>query len=201
MDLIILAVTVALSMYGFQNYSFLDKAMFKPYNIKNNNEWWRWFSSGFIHKDYTHLIVNMLSYYFFAKYVLKYFTLVLGDIGSIVFVLYYLTAIVMSGMYSYYKHQNDFTYAALGASGAVSAIIFSTILIAPLSKITIFFALPMPAWMFGIIYLFYEYTMSKKQMDYIGHDAHFFGAVFGFVFPILLYPKSIINFIENFITL
>lgn len=201
MDLIILAVTVALSLYGFQNYSFLDKAMFKPYEIKKNNEWWRWISSGFIHKDYTHLIVNMLSYYFFAKYVLRYFNMVLGDIGPLVFVLYYLAAILMSGMYSYYKHQNDFTYAALGASGAVSAIIFSTILIAPLSKITIFFALPMPAWMFGIIYLFYEYSMSKRQMDNIGHDAHFFGAVFGFVFPILLYPKAIINFIENFISL
>ncbi|MCC6818274.1 MAG: rhomboid family intramembrane serine protease [Bacteroidia bacterium] len=173
-------------------------ALFRPYLIKNNNEWWRWISGGFIHQDYMHLFVNMLSFYFFANYSLEYFNIISNNDSGILFLLFYIGAIIMSGMYSYYKYQNYYGYAALGASGAVAAVIFSFVLINPFGKIYLYGFLQMPAWLFGIVYLYYEYAMGKRKVDNIGHDAHFFGALYGFVVPILLHPQTGLDFIKRF---
>ncbi|HEY1044899.1 MAG TPA: rhomboid family intramembrane serine protease [Bacteroidia bacterium] len=201
MNILILIITVALSLAAFNNRNLFDKALFRPYLIKHNNEWWRWFSNGFIHADYTHLIVNMLTFYFFGGYILAVFKGLIGPMGSIVFVVYYLLAIAVSSSYSYHKHKDNYGYAALGASGAVSAIIFSYILFNPFGKIQLYFIVGIPAWLFGILYLWYEWYMGKKMGDNIGHDAHFFGAVFGFIFPILLKPETGLAFIQQFIEL
>lgn len=198
MSLIIIIITVLASMAAFQNHSFFEKALFRPYLMKNNNEWWRWVSNGFIHADYTHLIVNMLSFYFFASYVENEFNSITGNETGILFVIFYLAALVMSGMYDYYRHQNNYAYSALGASGAVAAVIFAYIVYNPFSSIYLYYVIKIPAWLFGILYLFYEYYMGKKQMDNIGHNAHFFGALFGFVFPILLRPQTGLDLIEKF---
>lgn len=201
MVLIIIIATIVLSIIAFQNYSFYEKALFRPYLIKHSNEWWRWVSGGFIHQDYTHLIVNMLSFYFFAGVMLGYFNMVSNSNNGLLFLLFYLSAIVLSSMYSYYKHQDQYGYAALGASGAVSAIIFSYILIDPFGTISLYFIIKIPAWLFGILYLYYEYAMGKRGGTNIGHDAHFFGAIYGLVFPVLVHPQSGLNFINKFINL
>jgi membrane associated rhomboid family serine protease len=201
MSIIIIIVTVLASMAAFQNQSFFEKALFRPYLMKNNNEWWRWVSNGFIHADYTHLIVNMLSFYFFASYVENEFNIITGNETGLLFVLFYLAALVMSGMYDYYRHQNNYAYSALGASGAVAAVIFAYIVYNPFSSIYLYYVIKIPAWLFGILYLFYEYYMGKKQKDNIGHNAHFFGALFGFVFPILLRPQTGLDLIEKFTNL
>jgi membrane associated rhomboid family serine protease len=201
MSIIIIIVTVLASMAAFQNHSFFEKALFRPYLMKNNNEWWRWVSNGFIHADYTHLIVNMLSFYFFASYVENEFNIITGNETGLLFVLFYLAALVMSGMYDYYRHQNNYVYSALGASGAVAAVIFAYIVYNPFSSIYLYYVIKIPAWLFGILYLFYEYYMGKKQKDNIGHNAHFFGALFGFVFPILLRPQTGLDLIEKFTNL
>lgn len=198
---LIIILTIGLSLLAFQNYSFYEKALFRPYLIKHSNEWWRWISSGFIHQDYMHLIVNMLSFYFFADVMLDHFNKISNTDNGILFLLFYLSALVMSGMFSYYKYQNNYGYAALGASGAVSAIIFSYILVSPLSSIYLYYVIKIPAWLFGILYLYYEYAMGKKQIDNVGHDAHFFGAVYGFVFPIIIHPQSGLDFLRNFINI
>lgn len=198
MSLIIIIITVLASMAAFQNHNFYEKALFRPYLMKNNNEWWRWVSNGFIHADYTHLIVNMLSFYFFASYVENEFNIITGNDSGILFVVFYIAALVMSGMYDYYRHQNNYAYSALGASGAVAAVIFAYIVYNPFNSIYLYYVIKIPAWIFGILYLFYEYYMAKKQMDNIGHNAHFFGALFGFVFPILLRPQTGLDLIEKF---
>lgn len=198
MSLIIIIITVLASMAAFQNHNFYEKALFRPYLMKNNNEWWRWVSNGFIHADYTHLIVNMLSFYFFASYVENEFNIITGNESGILFVVFYIAALVMSGMYDYYRHQNNYAYSALGASGAVAAVIFAYIVYNPFNSIYLYYVIKIPAWIFGILYLFYEYYMAKKQMDNIGHNAHFFGALFGFVFPILLRPQTGLDLIEKF---
>ena len=201
MVLLILIATIGLSLLAFQNHSFYEKALFRPYLIKHSNEWWRWISGGFIHQDHMHLIVNMLSFYFFADYVMQHFNYISNNNTGLLFLLYYLSALVMSSMYSYYKHQNNYGYAALGASGAVSSIIFTYILLAPLNSIYLYYVIKIPAWLFGILYLYYEYAMGKRQMDNIGHDAHFFGAVYGLIMPIIIHPQTAIDFVKNFINI
>jgi membrane associated rhomboid family serine protease len=198
---VILLSTIVLSISAFQNYSFFEKALFRPYLMKQNNEWWRWVSSGFIHKDYTHLIVNMLTFYFFGSYVEKMYDVISNGHGTLMFSLFYLSAIVVSSMFDYHKYQDQYSYSALGASGAVSAVIFSYVLFEPTGKIYLYMVLGIPTWLFGILYLYYEYYLGKKQLDNIGHNAHFFGAVYGLVFPILIHPQSGLDFIHKLMNL
>jgi membrane associated rhomboid family serine protease len=195
MNIIILIITAAISYFALNNPNLLEKLMFRPFNIKHNNEYWRWITGGFVHADLSHLIVNMLTFYFFSPYVLGVFTALMNDVvlGQVLFVLFYLSAIVMSGIYSYYKNKDNFSYSALGASGAIAALIFVYVILDPFGMIALYFVIKVPTWLFGILYLVYEYVMSKKQYDNIGHDAHFFGAVYGILFIAILYPESIMN--------
>lgn len=195
MNFIILIITAAVSYMALNNPSLLEKLMFRPFNIKHSKEHWRWVTGGFVHADLSHLIVNLLTFYFFSPYVLSVFTGLMQDafLGQIVFVLFYLSAIVMSSVYSYHKNKDNFSYSALGASGAIAALIFVYVILDPFGMIALYFVIKVPTWLFGILYLVYEYVMSKKQYDNIGHDAHFFGAVYGIVFIIILYPQSIKN--------
>lgn len=198
MSIFIIILTGIASITAFQNHVFFEKALFRPYVMKQNNEWWRWISNGFIHADYQHLIVNMLALYFFAPYVEEAFNSITNNQSGLLFVVFYLSALVMSGMYDYYRHLNNYAYSALGASGAVAAVIFAFIVYNPFESIYLYYVIKLPAWIFGFLYLFYEYYMGKKQMDNIGHHAHFFGALYGFVFPILIHPQTGLNLIQKF---
>ncbi|MES2618482.1 MAG: rhomboid family intramembrane serine protease [Bacteroidota bacterium] len=195
----IIAITIILSLFALNDRLFFEKAKFNPWSIAHRNEWWRWVSGGFIHADYMHLGVNMLTLYFFGPILESNFVGLFDVTGYFLFAVLYLLAVPFSSMYSYYKHKDDFTYSAIGASGAVSAILFGTILFAPTSSVCLYFAICIPAWLFGILYLVYEYYMGKRQLDNIGHDAHFYGALFGLVFVIIVYPSVIPEFIGQFI--
>ncbi|MDI1235412.1 MAG: rhomboid family intramembrane serine protease [bacterium] len=198
LTILIIAITTIVSIIGFAQHNLFDKARFYPYYIHNNREYWRWISGGFIHADYFHLAVNMLTLFFFGPQLESYFFQIFGLNGEFLYAAMYVIAIPVSSMYSYYRHQNDIGYAAIGASGAVSAILFSFILFDPTSVLRLYFAIPIPAWLFGILYLFYSWSMSKKQLDNIGHDAHFFGALFGIIFTILIKPDILLLFIQHF---
>lgn len=198
MSNIMIGITVMISLYALNNYTVFEKAAFRPYLIKQNKEYWRWVTNGFIHVDYAHLFVNMLSLYFFGSNLLQYIDALAGSLAPIVFVLFYVSAIAISGIYSYMKHQDQYSYSAVGASGAVSAVVFACIMFDPFSKIYLYFAIGIPSWLFGILYLYYEYVMGKKQMDNIGHDAHFSGAIYGLVFALIIYPQSVLNIIGHF---
>jgi membrane associated rhomboid family serine protease len=194
---IIMAVTVLVSLLAFNSEDLRGKLMFYPYRIKQNNEWYRFLTGGFIHLDFGHLFFNMMALYFFGPIAETYYKAVWGiQEGMILFAVMYVVSIIMAGVYSFFKHQNDYGYLALGASGAVSAVIFTTLVFDPWNDVYVYF-IPIPGIIFGVLYLVFSQYMSRKQSDNVGHDAHFYGAVFGFLFPLVLRPSLFMFFIEQ----
>jgi membrane associated rhomboid family serine protease len=184
---IFIGITVALSLYAFNNQSIMGKWIMNPYSVQKHQEYHRFLTSGFLHADYGHLFFNMLSLYFFGPAVESYFTTYFGEKGIIFYAVLYLVGIVVANIPSFVNHKNDAYYNALGASGGVAAVIFSAILFAPTIIMRINF-IPMPAFVFAILYTAYSMYMSKRNLDNIGHDAHLYGAAFGVGFTLILKP-------------
>ena len=197
--LIIIIITVAISVYAFNNQSLWMHWMMNPYEVLRKKQFYRFLTSGFIHSDYTHLGFNMLTLYFFGNKVQYYLAYKSGGQGAVIFILFYLLAIVVSEIPTYFKHKENPNYNSLGASGGVSAVVFASIMIDPVGEIYLYFAIGIPGFILGILYLIYSYFMSKKGRDNINHDAHFYGAVFGVLFIILMDPGATLNFIKKII--
>ncbi|SKB37374.1 Rhomboid family protein [Salegentibacter holothuriorum] len=176
--LIIIGVNVLVSFKGFKDDSFFQKYKFNIADI-NRGAKYQILTSGFLHVNTTHLLVNMLTLYFFANSVIFF----LGTVG---FVLVYLGSLVLGNLLSYYFHKKDLYYTAVGASGAVMGVLYSAILLRPDMMLGLFFIIPVPAYIFGIGYLFYTIYGMKRQLGNIGHDAHFGGAVGGYLLTLLL---------------
>ncbi len=177
---IIIAVTVLISLGAFSNRDINNKLILFPFGMDNPSEYYRLLSSGFIHGDYGHLFFNMYALYAFGNYMESIFSELTFQW---VYVLLYLTAIIVASLPAFFKHRLHSYYSALGASGGVSAIIFAFIYFHPWSKIGfIFIPVGIPAVLFGVLYLIYSAYSARKGNDNIGHDAHFWGAVYGFVF-------------------
>jgi membrane associated rhomboid family serine protease len=198
---IIIGITVITSIYAMDNDSLKHKLMFNAYNINSRREWYRFFSHGIIHADIAHLAFNMYSFYMFGKAVEDVFSMedMFGVKGPLFFILLYVGGLPMSSLFSYEKHKNDIFYNALGASGAVSAVIFAFIALAPKAEMGLiiipFFRLP--AYLFGIIFLGIEYYLGKRGNSNIGHDAHFWGAIYGIVLTFILKPSLFFSFITQ----
>lgn len=196
--LILIILTSGISIYAWSHQDLLDKWVFHPFSVTKKNQWYRFVTSGFLHADWTHLFFNMLSLYFFGEVVERVFMANFGyEIGIALYLLIYLGGMIIADVPTYIKHKNDFDYRALGASGAVSAIIFSSILFNPINLICLFLFICMPGFIFGIIYLIYSYYEARRMGGAINHSAHFYGAVFGFVVSFLLVQGSGFNFIEQ----
>lgn len=199
--LIIITITVISSIYAMSNDLLKNKLMFNAYQIKHHKEWYRFFSHGLIHADFAHLLFNMYSLYIFGPSVENVYKLeqIFGAKGIAFYILLYIGALVMSSLFSYEKHKNDMWYNALGASGAVSAVIFAYIALSPLSQLGLLIVpgLRLPAYVFGIIFLGIEYYLGKRGQSNIGHDAHFWGAIFGIAFTFILKPSLVSNFINS----
>lgn len=194
---IIIATVSLITISAFSNREVYYKLMFNPYKIKHSNQWYRFISHAFIHAGWEHIIFNMLTLYFFGVFVESEFAHYFGSKAIPLYITEFMLASIISSVPSYFKHKDNYSYNAVGASGAVSAILYTSILFEPLNKIYLFFIpIGIPAFVFGIIYLAYSAYMSKRNTDNIGHDAHFWGAVFGFVFPLVFEPKLFINFIN-----
>lgn len=186
------------SITAMNNHALKNKLMFNAYMIKHRKEWYRFFSNGLIHADWFHLGFNMFALYMFGRSVEHGYTFIFGPKGVLFYVLLYVGGLVMSSVYSYEKNKDNIHYNALGASGAVSSVIFAYILLAPKAELMfMFLPIPIPAYLFGIIYLAAEYYMGKKGNTNIGHDAHFWGAIFGIVFTIILKPTLMTAFIKQ----
>jgi membrane associated rhomboid family serine protease len=194
---IIVAITVVLSFMAFSNQELVRKFIFNPYAINKRNQYYRFITSGFIHNDHMHLIFNMISFYFFGAGVEIIFSHVFGDLGSIYFVALYILGIIVSDVPTYFKNQNNPGYNALGASGGVSAVVFAFILFLPLEKINLYFFVPIPGFILGALYIFYSWYSSRKANDNVNHDAHLYGALFGLIFCIVLYPEAVPNFFRQ----
>lgn len=181
--IIILLANVLFSMKGFNDILFFRKYDFHIGSIRAGEQI-RMFSSAFLHADMTHLFFNMLTLYFFAP-------VVIGYLGEINFVLIYISSLLVGNLLTLYLHKNDLSYRAIGASGAVTGILYSAILLRPDMMLGIFFIIPMPAYLFGILYLLYSIYGMRAKNDNIGHTAHFGGAIGGYLFTILKQPEMI----------
>ena len=188
---IIFIFTVVTSVYAFNDPGLYGKFMLHPYSVYRKQNVYTLITSGLIHGSWMHLLFNLFTFYFFA------FPLE-NTIGSLRFGIIYLVGLILSDIPSVIKHKNDFHYHSLGASGAISAVLFSYILFYPLSTMMIF-PLPVPIWsvVFGVLYLVYCYYMSGNSRDNINHDAHLFGAITGVILTILLVPGIVPHFIAE----
>ncbi len=186
---IIFVFTLVTSLYAFYDQSLYGKFMLHPYSVSKGNKVVTLITSGLIHADWMHLFFNMFTFYAFA------FTLE-QMMGSWQFGLMYFLALILSDLPTVFKHKDDFHYNSLGASGAISAVLFSYILFNPLSKIYIMFIpIGIPAVAFGGLYLIYCVYASKNSRDNINHDAHFFGALTGLIFTVIFVPGIVQHFI------
>ena len=175
----IILANVLFSLKGFNDFAFFEKYKFNVAGIRRGEQI-RMFTSGFLHVDYSHLLFNMLTLYFFAD-------VVIFTVGVSKFILIYLLSLIVGNLLSLYFHKDEYHYSAVGASGAVMGIIYSAILLGDINN-TIYF---MPAWLFGLLYLFYSIYGMRKQLGNIGHDAHFGGAIAGYLATIAFYPSLI----------
>lgn len=195
--LLIIIVTVLFSLAAFNRQELMYKYNFNAYQIMHRKQWYRLFTHAFLHANWEHLIVNMIVLFSFGNALSYYLHWNIGKNELLIFSGIYLGGIVLSSIFSLAKEKDNYNYNAVGASGAVSAVVFSCILFEPLSTLEFMFFIPIKAVIFGVLYLAYSYYMGKKNIDNVGHDAHFWGAVYGFVFPILVKPSLLANFFEK----
>lgn len=198
----IIAITCLVSISAFNNPVLFQKTLFSPYLIKNNREWYRFFSHALVHADWGHLLMNMFVLYSFGHVVeIMYFPFLFeGFKADYYFILLYVGGIITSALPSFEKHKLNSYYTSVGASGAVSSVVFAGILINPMDSIYfIFLPFPIPGFIFGLLYLLYSWYMAKKANDNIGHDAHFWGAVFGFVITGVFKPQLFLFFADQII--
>lgn len=193
---IIIGVTVVVSYLCFNNSDLLRKLAFIPYRTVKNNEWYRLVTHGFVHADMTHLLVNMFTFWSFGTYIEQIF--VGMGFGRGAYLALYFGGMIFASLYDLIRRYNDPYYVSIGASGAVSAILFTSIFLDPWGKILLFAVLPVPGIIFGFIYLAYCQYMAKQAGDNINHNAHFYGAIYGFLFPLLLEPSLIHSFLSHF---
>jgi membrane associated rhomboid family serine protease len=183
----IIILTCLVSFPAFSNEKMKNDLLFWPYAIKRNNQYYRFISGGVVHADTMHLLFNMVSLYSFGMALEKFlFPVLFHEKTVILYIILYMAAIIIACVPDFIKHQKDSNYRALGASGAVSAVIFAAITIEPTMPIRFFFIpIDIPGYLFGFIFLALSYYLAKRGGDNIGHNAHFWGAVFGVVFTII----------------
>ena len=195
--LIIIIITTVTSLYTMQKPLVLNGLMMNPYLITNRGQYYRLITSGFIHRDHMHLIFNMFSFYFFGTQLEYIFHEIFGSLGSVHFIALYILGIVVSDIPTLLKNRKNEHYNSLGASGAVSAVVFACILFLPLRDICLYGVLCFPGVVLGFIYLAYSFYSSKKSKDGINHDAHLYGALFGVAYCLIFYPDSLRIFLEQ----
>ena len=195
--IIIIILTVLFSYKGFQDQSFFYKFDFAPYQVKYNKEYYRFLSHAFLHADWTHLFFNMFVLFNFGGITNIGLQQYSGEsLGIFYYLLLYIGGAAFATLTTYKKHQENNNYHSIGASGAVSAVLFSYIIFFPVNGIHLiilpFFDLPAIVW--GLIYLAYEQYQSKQSKGNVNHEAHITGAIFGIVFTIVTNPSTATNF-------
>ena len=190
---LLIGITVLVSWQAFNNRALLDRLILWPPAIERNKQYDRLVTHGFIHADGQHLLFNMITLFFFGRAIEPVFVEKIGLVG---FVAFYLSAIVIAILPTYMNHRHDSHYRSLGASGAVSAVLFSYILFAPWSLIYVFF-LPVPAVLYAVAYTGYSIWMDRQGTDNVNHSAHLWGAAYGVMFTLLLEPDVLGLFMQR----
>ncbi len=191
MTIVIIAITVIISLIALSNEDLFNKLKFNAWMIHERGQSWRFVTYALLHAGWMHLFINMFVLYSFGKVVESSFLLWFGmPKGLLHYFLIYLGGILFATVIDYGRNKDNPYYNAVGASGAVAAVLFSAILIAPDSTLIIFpIPIPVPAWLFGILYLVYSVYMGRRGTDNIGHFAHFAGAVFGLAYTLIVRPE------------
>ena len=190
---LLIGVTVLVSWQAFNNRVLLDRLILWPPAIDRNRQYDRLVTHGFIHADGQHLLFNMITLFFFGRAIEPVFVEKIGLVG---FIAFYLSAIVIAILPTYMNNRHDSGYRSLGASGAVSAVLFSYILFAPWSLIYVFF-LPVPAVLYAVAYIGYSIWMDRHGTDNVNHSAHLWGAAYGVMFTLLLEPDVLGLFMQR----
>jgi membrane associated rhomboid family serine protease len=189
---IIIAITVLVSWRGFSDQRLLARLILWPPAVQRNRQYDRLLTYGFVHADWTHLLFNMITFWSFGSAVERVFSAWITPLG---FVLFYLSAIVVSILPTFIKHQRDPNYRSLGASGGVSAVLFAAILFDPWTKLIIFpIPVPIPAFLFAVLYVGYSIWMDRRGGGNVNHSAHLWGAAYGVLFTALLQPAILGHF-------
>lgn len=197
MTIILIVITVLISFAAFKSVKLMDQLQFNASKIYHKKEYHRLITHAFVHASWEHLFVNMIVLFSFGQAIEVYFKTNFGNNHGVFYLLLYFGGILVSNLYALFKHRNNFFYNSVGASGAVAAVLFAAIFFDPWNPIYFFGILPFPGIIFAVLYLVYSYQMSNKQKDNVAHDAHFLGALYGFVFPILLNPRLFETFIDK----
>ena len=183
--LIIIIITAIISFTAFSNQKIIDDLIFYPPAITRQNQWYRFFTCGLIHADITHLLFNMFSLYMFGEFVERSFSspILFAEKGKLLYIIMYFLALFVCLIPTFIKHKNDYYYRSLGASGAVSAVVFAGILLDPTAKLGFFFIPPViPGYIFGPLYLILSTVLEKRSQDNVNHSAHIWGAILGIIF-------------------
>ena len=189
MHIAIIIITVAISLICFNNYALFERLQLRPYVMVRQRQWDRIISHGFVHGSIAHLVINMFVLLSFGGVVFetfKYLQSAGGMNANLNFNLLYFGGLIAALIYDVIRYRNNPAFASIGASGAVAAVVFASILYYPTGEILLFFIIPMPSWVFGLLYIVYESYSARHQRDHINHHAHIFGAVFGFLYPVMI---------------
>lgn len=197
MTIILIIITVAVSYAAFKSPKLMDQLQFNASKVYYKKEYHRLITHAFVHANWEHLFVNMIVLFSFGRAIEVYFEYNFGSLHTLYYIILYLGGILVSNIYALFKHHKNYYYNAVGASGAVSAVLFAAIFFDPWNKIYFFGILPIPGIVFAVLYLVYSYQMNKKQKDNVAHDAHFLGALYGFIFPVLLNPQLFELFLDK----
>ena len=198
---IIAVIVFIVSIQGFNNISFFEKFKHTPYKVVHDKEYYRLLTSGFLHGSWAHLLINLFVFWQFGDFVENYiFYSIFGKtIGAVLYVLLVLLSIIAGNVHSTIQYKDIYHYGSIGLSGAVSAILFSYVLINPWSKIYLYAIIPIYTIVAALLYLGYSQWASKNSRDNVDHSAHFYGAIFGLVYTIAVYPKIVPYFIEQLV--
>jgi len=195
LTIVIVAITVLVSWRAFNNPALLDRLILWPPAVQRRKQYDRLLTYGFVHADWMHLLFNMITLWSFGTAVERVFSEWITPVG---YVLFYLSAIVVSILPTFLRHRNDANYRSLGASGGVSAVLFAFILFDPWSKLIIFpIPLPIPAILFAALYVGYTIWMDRNGRDNVNHSAHLWGAAYGVLFTLVLEPRVFTHFTQT----
>ena len=190
--LVIIAITCIVSFMAFKNSRLMNDLILWPPAIARQREYHRLVTYGVVHADFGHLLFNMITLFFFGRLMESFFTAQLGTLG---FALFYIGGLVVSILPTYLKNRANPNYRSLGASGAVSAVLFSFVLLAPWSRIIVL-VIPMPAIVYAVLYTGYSIYMDRRGQGNVNHSAHLWGAAYGVLFTLLVDPRVLGHFLN-----